>query len=266
MPLNATVEYFKAEEKFRNAKTRKEKIAALEEMIREVPKHKGAENLLAQLKTKLSKLKKQKQAKVSRRSFSIPKEGDAQVCIIGLTNSGKSSLLNLLTNAHAKVSDIPYTTIKPVIGTLDYYGVRIQLIEIPSNFKREYMSVVQNSDAVLLLIRNESDKKELEKILKEFRIEKPSCEINEKDAEIIKSKIWKTLGLIKVYTKESGKEAEKKPLVLKKGSTVRNAAKEIHKDFIKNFKFARVWPGKYPGQKVGLNYELKDNDVLEIHA
>ena len=59
MPVNAPAEYFVAEEKFRKAKVKDEKIIALEEMIRLLPKHHGSENAHADLKSKLAKLRKE---------------------------------------------------------------------------------------------------------------------------------------------------------------------------------------------------------------
>src|SRR3989344_126865 len=93
MPVNAPPEYYRAEGKFKSAKSTDEKIVALEEMIRTMPKHHGSEAALAQLKSRLAKLKKEKISKGKKgggRSLAIVKEGDAQVCLIGLTNSGKS--------------------------------------------------------------------------------------------------------------------------------------------------------------------------------
>lgn len=267
MPVNATSEYYRAESHFLAAKTREEKIAALEEMIRTAPKHKGAEAMLSQLKQRLAKLKSQSEGK-SARKVSIQKEADAQVCILGPTRSGKSALLRKLTNAKPKVSELPYTTTKPEVGVADYCGVKLQLIEIPSSFRREHMSIAQNSDAIVLMIRDENDSAEMEKLMELFRIRKPFCFAKlDDDPEAIKKRIWNTLKLIKVYTKEPGKKPEKKPMVLKKGSTVGVAVADIHKDFLKFFRFARVWGStKFPGEKVGLEHVLKDDDVMEIHA
>ncbi len=269
MPTNVSVEYVKAQQKYLNAKTREEKILALEEMIRKAPSHKGAENLRAQLKKKLARLKQQKKAKVSRRSLMIPKEGDAQVCILGFTQSGKSTLLSKLTNAKPKISDHPFTTIKPEIGTFDFEGVKIQMVEIPSNFKPVFMSVVQGSDGIVLIYRSEEELKELKNILSDFRIKKPFIEVKQNDdIEKIKNNIWNMLGLIRVYCKEPGKKPEKKALVLKKGSTVKDAAEKVHKDFVKYFKFARIWgeSAKYGGQSFGLEHKLEDGDIIEIHV
>jgi len=267
MPTNVTVEYAKAQEKYLNAKTREEKIEALEEMIREAPSHKGGENLRKQLKQRLAKLKKQKPAKVSRRTLTIPKKGDAQVCILGLTQSGKSTLLSKLTNAKPKISSYSYTTKKPEIGTCDYNGVKIQLIEIPSTFQPVFMSIVHSSDAIVLIYKNKEELEKLKEILSKFRIKKTFIKINrDEDLNKIKERLWNSLGLIKVFCKEPGQKPVKKPLVLKKNSTVQDAAKQLHKDFFKYFKFARVWgSSKYPGEKVGLDYKLKDNDILEVH-
>jgi ribosome-interacting GTPase 1 len=268
MPTNVTVEYVKAQQKYLNAKTRIEKIAGLEEMISTVPSHKGCEVLKAQLKQRLAKLKKQTETKASRKTITIPKEGDAQVCILGLTQSGKSTLLSRLTNAKPEISDHPYTTTKPEIGTCDYNGVKIQLIEIPSSFQPAFMSIAQNSDSVVLLYKDKEELEELRSILSNFRLKKTLVEIS-RDGSLdeTKDKMWNSLDLIRIYCKEPGKKPETKPMVLRRYSNVRDAAKRLHKDFLKYFKFARIWgkSAKYDGEKVGLNHMLEDNDVLEIH-
>jgi len=267
MPTNVTVEYAKAEERYINAKTKEDKISALEEMIRLAPSHKGAEKLRAELKRRLAKLKSQKEAKVGRKTLVLRKEGDARVSIIGFTQSGKSTILSKLTNAKVKISNHPYTTSSPEVGTLEYGGVKIQMVEIPSTFYPMFMSIVQSSDGIVILANSDKEFDNLMLILSKFRIKLPFIKISKyDDLEKVKDSIWDMLGLIRVFTKEPKKRPESKPLVLKSGSTVEDAARRLHKNFLTYFKFARVWGStKYPGEKVGLEYKLKDKDILEIH-
>ena len=55
MPANLTPQYHKAEQVYKEATTVEEKIAALEEMLAVMPKHKGTDHLQADLKKKLAR-------------------------------------------------------------------------------------------------------------------------------------------------------------------------------------------------------------------
>ena len=106
MPINAHPEFTAAEGEYLKARTAEEKIEKLKKMISYAPAHKGGENLRAQLKTRLKKLIEQKdKSKKSGKSSKVGiKKEDMQAVIIGKTNSGKSSLLNSLTNAKPEIS------------------------------------------------------------------------------------------------------------------------------------------------------------------
>ena len=101
MPTNLPPEFFEAEKKFKEAATTDEKTSALEELISTIPKHKGTDKLRAEYRKRLSKLKSQSQSKKNTAKhdshFSIEKEGDGRVIIIGAANVGKSSLVSSLT-------------------------------------------------------------------------------------------------------------------------------------------------------------------------
>jgi small GTP-binding protein len=78
--------------------------------------------------------------------------------------------------------------------------------------------------------------------------------------------LWKHLGKIAVQTKTKGKGIAKKPVILEKGATVQEVVKKVHKDFLKKFKYAKIWgpSAVFPGQACGFDHELKDGDVVEI--
>lgn len=83
----------------------------------------------------------------------------------------------------------------------------------------------------------------------------------------LKKEIWKKLALMRIYMKKPGSKADlKEPLIVPKGSTILQVCEKIHKEFSKKFRFARVWgSSKFPGQKVGRDFVLKDRDIIELH-
>ena len=275
MPANLPIEYYKLEEEYGGAKSREEKIKILEQMLAVIPKHKGTQKVIGEVRLKISKLKKEiereaRKKKGSRRK-GIKKEGAAQVCLVGLPNSGKSYILNKLCNKNIPSTDIPFETSSPEVGMLDIDGVKIQLIEIPSVYpgfyekRGEERGLLLNCDLICFLINKEEDLKFLKS---EISLKKEHVVANSKDLEDFKKKIWKKLGLIKVYTKEPGKKPADNPMALKKGATVADAAEEIHKDFVKKLKFAKIFrkKDKVKERRVGLNFVLKDGDIIEFHT
>ena len=55
----------------------------------------------------------------------------ADIGIIGMPNSGKSSLLSALTRARPKIANYPFTTINPNLGVANYNNKEITLADIP---------------------------------------------------------------------------------------------------------------------------------------
>jgi uncharacterized protein len=134
MPANLTAIYKTAEATYKAAVTREERVAALEEMLRVIPKHKGTEKLQADLRSRLSKLKKEPAKKgggARGPSHRIPAEGAGQVVLVGPPNAGKSALVARLTKADPEVADYPMTTREATPGMMPYGDVAFQLIDLP---------------------------------------------------------------------------------------------------------------------------------------
>ena len=85
--------------------------------------------------------------------------------------------------------------------------------------------------------------------------------------EHLKKRIYALLNVIRVYSKIPGKKADlKEPFTLKKGSSVLDMAKAVHRDFSQNLKYTRIWSKtKYQGQKVNRDHILEDEDIIELH-
>jgi hypothetical protein len=81
-------------------------------------------------------------------------------------------------------------------------------------------------------------------------------------------RVFELLDLVRVYTKAPGKKAELgAPYVLKRGATVLDAARHVHKDFAEHLKFARLFhkDGGRDGLPVDRSHEVADGDILEFH-
>jgi ribosome-binding ATPase YchF (GTP1/OBG family) len=83
----------------------------------------------------------------------------------------------------------------------------------------------------------------------------------------LKEQIYILLDVIRVYSKIPGKKVDHNdPYVFKKGSSLMDMAKAVHKDFSQKLKYARIWgKNKYQGQKVNRSYMLEDEDIIELH-
>jgi small GTP-binding protein len=86
--------------------------------------------------------------------------------------------------------------------------------------------------------------------------------------ETLRRAFFELLGVVRVYSKPPGRKVDTStPFILKRGSTVMEAAQAIHKDFVAKLKFARLWgKDEYQGQMVGRDHVLEDGDVIELHA
>ncbi|PIE36016.1 GTP-binding protein HSR1 [candidate division KSB3 bacterium] len=85
--------------------------------------------------------------------------------------------------------------------------------------------------------------------------------------ERLKQEFVDRLHIIRVYSKAPGKKPDlHEPYTLKKGSSVKDFAEKVHRDFSVHLKSARMWgTGVYDGQMVHHDHILYDGDVVELH-
>jgi ribosome-interacting GTPase 1 len=133
MPANLTPDYMEAEARYRAARTPKDKLEALQEMLRLIPKHKGTDHMQADIKKRISQMKKESQKKSVKavHQLYVKPEGIGQIFILGAPNAGKSLLLKSLTNAEPTVADYPFSTTMYQPGMMRYVDVWVQLVDMP---------------------------------------------------------------------------------------------------------------------------------------
>ena len=76
------------------------------------------------------------------------------------------------------------------------------------------------------------------------------------------------LGMVRVYTKVPGRPPDRdRPFTLRRGQTVEDVARLVHKDVARSLKYSRVG-GKsgFDGQHVGRDHLLADGDLVELHT
>jgi ribosome-interacting GTPase 1 len=87
--------------------------------------------------------------------------------------------------------------------------------------------------------------------------------------EALREAIYRSMDVVRVYTKlPAHKEPDyDRPFTIRRGGTLLQIAELVHKDFAKNFKFARVWGQQvHDGTVVKGDYVVHDKDVVELHA
>ena len=162
MAANLTPQYLKAEENYRRAQTTEEELKWLELMFREIPKHKASEKMQSELKTKISRVKKEleveKKAGAAKSGpvVKFPRQGAGTAIILGGPNAGKSRLLAALTRATPEVAPYPFTTRIPLPGMMQWEDVMVQLIDTPpitKDYFEPYMQgLIRGADVVVLMI------------------------------------------------------------------------------------------------------------------
>lgn len=163
---------------------------------------------------------------------------------------------------------------------LQQYGIRNALVRVYGDVGIDDLedAILESTASFkpLILIANKVDvegaRNELERLKTcnggRMRILATSCKTGEGLAGLGAS-LFEMLDIVRIYTKEpSQREPSRDAIVLRKGATVGELAKQIHSDLFRNFKYGKIWgpSARFNGEKVGINHILMDQDAVEIHA
>jgi len=143
----------------------REQIKEWEAELSKTKYNKRTQHSIGLLKAKIAKAKEKEIARSSKKSthqgYSVRRTGDATVIMVGFPSSGKSTLLNAITNAESPVGDYEFTTLDVIPGLMEYKGAKIQILDVPGIVRgaasgkgrgKEVLSVMRNADMVMLLI------------------------------------------------------------------------------------------------------------------
>jgi ribosome-interacting GTPase 1 len=169
-------------------------------------------------------------------------------------------------------------TADEVIALLNEYKIRSALVYVRGRVTLDVVEDALFGNAVYrpsLVLANKTDLGYDEEIAERLRDAAAPLQVGvcsfEKTPDlqrVLGEKLFELLGIVRVYTKEPGKEAAVEPIVCGEGVTVGDLAKMIHNDFYERFKYARIWgpAAKFDNEKVGLDRELLDGTVIQLYV
>jgi len=169
-------------------------------------------------------------------------------------------------------------TTEEVIALLNEYKIRSALVYVRGRVTLDVVEDALFGNAVYrptLVLANKADLGYDEETVDRLREAAAPLQVGvcsfEKTPDlqrVLGEKLFELLGIVRVYTKEPGKEAAVEPIVCSEGVTIGDLAKMIHNDFYERFKYARIWgaAAKFDNEKVGLDRELLDGTVVQLYT
>jgi uncharacterized protein len=162
---------------------------------------------------------------------------------------------------------------KNIVDILGVYGIHSAIVTIRDDIDvDEFIDVIVGNRIYTKSLKvinkiDMVDKKKMKEI--EKKIGKDFIGISAQEdinIELLKEKIYNKLDLIRIYTKTRFGETDDEPMVIKNGSTIRQVCMGIHRDMVRDFKYALIHgpSAKFDNQRVGLNHKVKDGDLVQI--
>ncbi|KAI0939738.1 hypothetical protein AcW1_004666 [Taiwanofungus camphoratus] len=180
-----------------------QKIKEIEDEMARTQKNKATSYHLGQLKAKLAKLRRELLGPQGGGGgggglgFDVARTGIASVGFVGFPSVGKSTLMSKLTGTHSETSEIDFTTLTTVPGTLKVHGAPIQILDLPGIIEgandgrgrgRQVIAVARTCNLIFIVLdvlKPLGDKKIIESELEAFGIrlnkKPPAVNVRKKD-------------------------------------------------------------------------------------
>jgi len=141
-------------------------IAEVDAIIEEIQRKKmdswgPYEQLIKWLEGKKAEVLAKPKAKARQYDpFEIPMSGVGRIALFGLSNVGKSTIMNAITNTEVEVGNFLHTTTIGQAGACTYHGVTFQIVDLPGflDFKEDWTiskqinRVARTSDAIMMVV------------------------------------------------------------------------------------------------------------------
>jgi len=287
-------------------KVGEDRAKEIRQLIKEMPWNVGDYRRIKEgLRKELQEIEQVEQAKKASRSRTKTKKSTPQFTIVGVTNSGKSTLINNLTGTNIPVESYPFTTTEPQYGALEYEKISFQLVEIPALYEgcwdsdKSTLGMIYSTDCLLIVGRSFDDfsfvLKELEKQNIELignRMEDgfiqttprkipaflvydkntetmPSShlkKISSEDYNEIKVKMVELVNPVRIFLMNSFNEIQEQPVVFYNNPiAVRDVIQKISKSKIEIFKDAVLLEGGPNGRRKRVGITYELSDSDVVH-
>lgn len=283
MKIHHDIEFAKLRSRLGSTGTMDERVELLRQLVALNPRDPKNRGFSAKYRAELAKLQRHKS--MSRKH--APQTGysaihySRQVAVVGETNTGKSTLLARLTGATCTISDKPFTTFKPEVGTALCNDVPVQVVEVPAVFPGDSdpdkFRFLRNTDVLCICVRKGAQAQAIVDMLEDALIlpvphpveagrhkQRPKDEILEKPALVaawdpsigvtsleavpadapdeVRRRIYGLLGIQRMYC-ERKDEGNHSPAVFDaaRDVTVEDLALSVDRRLLKTYGRARVY-------------------------
>lgn len=144
-----------------------QQVRQLEEELRKTKYNKATQGYFAVIKAKIALLRGKQEQRTQQKTgsstygYTVRKSGDASVLLLGFPSTGKSTILNTLTNAHSEVAAYAFTTLTVIPGLMEHKQAKIQILDVPGIVSgaaqgrgrgKEVLAVLQNADMAIIVV------------------------------------------------------------------------------------------------------------------